>query len=236
MKTALILCGGQGTRLRPITYEIPKPLIPVHGKAVVEHLFDLLKRHGITEVVLSVGYLKERIKDYFGDGSRVGMRVSYLEETEPLGTAGPIRMLKEQGLLPKSAFVVSNGDELKDVDLGAMLAAHKRTKALVTDALTTVADPSAYGVARLEGELIREFVEKPAPGSAPSTLINAGLYIVEPAVAERIGPGFVQLEKAVFPQLAAEGRLAGFPFKGQWFDTGTFERYERAIREWKNLA
>ncbi|HLD77816.1 MAG TPA: nucleotidyltransferase family protein, partial [archaeon] len=149
--TAVILCGGQGTRLRPITYEIPKPLIPVHGKAVVEHIFDLLKRHGITEVVLSVGYLKERIRDHFGDGSRCGMRISYLEEREPLGTAGPIRLLKEQGLLPSGPFVVSNGDELKDIDIDAMLAVHKRVGALATDALTPVSDPSLYGIARLEG-------------------------------------------------------------------------------------
>ena len=234
--TAVILCGGQGTRLRPITYEIPKPLIPVHGKAVVEHIFDLLKRHGITEVVLSVGYLKERIRDHFGDGSRCGMRISYLEEREPLGTAGPIRLLKEQGLLPSGPFVVSNGDELKDIDIDAMLAVHKRVGALATDALTPVSDPSLYGIARLEGDLIRAFVEKPAKGTEPSNLANAGFYILEPAVAELIPAGFAQLELAVFPKLAAEGRLAGFPFAGQWFDTGNFERYERAIKEWKGLS
>ena len=205
---AVILCGGQGTRLRPLTYEIPKSLIPVHGRPVVSYIIDLLASHGVKDIVLSVGYLKESIKDFFKGGD---IRVSFVEENEPLGTAGPLRLV--DGLVEQ----------------------HRKTKAMVTIALTRVDDPSAYGVARMDGLRIAEFVEKPARGQAPSNLINSGFYVMEPEVLNLIPPGFSMLEKDVFPRVAAMGHLYGFAFSGQWFDTGTFERYERAIKEWKGL-
>ncbi|PIZ49759.1 hypothetical protein COY28_06075, partial [Candidatus Woesearchaeota archaeon CG_4_10_14_0_2_um_filter_57_5] len=223
---AVILAGGQGTRLRPITYEIPKALIPVHGKTITEHLFDLLLKYGVRDVTMSVGYLRERIKAYFMDGARFGLRVSYVEENEPLGTAGSL-----QGLSFKGPFIVSNGDELKDIDIAAMYAFHRKHKALATIALTTVAEPQHYGVALMEGERILAFVEKPK--DPPSNLISAGFYILEPEVLQRIPDGFAMFEKDVFPVLAKEGRLYGFPFSGQWFDTGNLERYERALKLWK---
>jgi len=128
------------------------------------------------------------------------------------------------------------GDELKDIDLHAMYEFHKRNRAVATIALTTVSDPCHYGVARLDGNRILEFVEKPAKGKEPSNLINSGLYIMEPEVIDMIKPGFCMTEKYVFPLLARQGKLFGFPFSGQWFDTGNMERYERAIKEWKDLA
>lgn len=230
-KKAIILAGGKGTRLRPITYEIPKALIPVHDRTLTEHLFDLFKRHGINDIVMSIGHLGDKIKSQYGDGSRYNINLTYIEENEPLGTGGPLRECK--GL--KEAFIVTNGDELKDIDLERMHRFHKKNKAAVTIALTTVPDPSLYGVARLEGGKILEFVEKPKKEEAPSNLINSGLYIMEPEVVKMVKPGFCMLEKDVFPELARQGRLFGFPFSGQWFDTGNMERYEKAIKEWKDI-
>ncbi|MFH1591690.1 MAG: sugar phosphate nucleotidyltransferase [archaeon] len=230
---AVILAGGKGTRLRPITYEIPKALIPVHGKTLTEHLFDLLRRHGVTEIMMAVGHMASKIKDHFGDGKPYGISLTYVEEKEPMGTAGPLRMAKE---FLKEPFIASNGDELKDIDIEQMYKLHREKGALCTIALTTVEDPSQYGVARLSGSKILEFVEKPKKEDAPSNLINSGFYIIEPEVVEIIPEGFSMLEQDVFPKLAQLGRLYGFPFSGQWFDTGNIQRYERAIKEWRDIT
>lgn len=232
LKTAMILAGGEGTRLRPITYEIPKALVPVHGKPLIEHLFDLLKKYGVNDVILSVGHMKDKIMNEKGNWSRAGMNISFVEEKTPLGTGGPLRLAKDK--LTKT-FIVSNGDELKNINVMDMYESHKRNRALATIALTTVSDPSQYGVAKLEGNRIIEFVEKPKKGKAPSKLINAGFYIIEPEVVEMIPKGRCSLEKEIFPKLANMGRLYGFPFSGQWFDTGNLERYERALKEWRRI-
>ncbi|MBI3035258.1 NTP transferase domain-containing protein [Candidatus Woesearchaeota archaeon] len=228
---AVLLVGGRGTRLRPLTDKIPKALLEVQGKTITEHLFDLLKKYGIRDVALSVGYLKDKIKEHFGDGSGLGMNIAYVEESEPLGTAGPLKLAK--GFL-KDSFIVSNGDELKDINIPRMFRLHKRKNALATIALTTVDDPSHYGVAKLDGSRIMEFVEKPA--NPPSNLINAGFYIIEPEVIGMIPDGFSMLEKDIFPKLARMGRLRGFPFAGQWFDIGNIERYKIAEKKWKGIT
>lgn len=231
-RIAIILAGGKGTRLRPLTYEIPKALIPIQSKTLTEHVLDLFKRHGITEIILSVGHLREKIKEHFGDGTKYGVHVTYVEEDEALGTAGPLRLCRDQ---LTDSFIVSNGDELKDINLEEMYQFHRQNKALITIALTTVDDPSAYGVAKLSGNRILEFVEKPKREHAPSNLINSGLYIIEPEILDMIPAGFSMLEQDVFPKLAKQGKLFGYPFSGQWFDTGNMERYERAIKEWRGV-
>ena len=228
---AVLLVGGRGTRLRPLTDKTPKALLDVQGKTLIEHLFDLLKRYGIRDVLLSVGYLKDTIKEKFGDGSHVGMNITYVEEDEPLGTAGPLRLVKKD---LNESFIVSNGDELKNINIPRMFRLHKRKNALATIALTTVDEPSHYGVARLDGSRIIEFVEKPQ--NPPSNLINAGFYILEPEVIDMIPEGYSMLEKDVFPQLAKLGRLRGFPFAGQWFDIGNIERYKIAEKKWKGIS
>ena len=233
---ALILAGGKGTRLRPLTLKTPKPLIDIQGKTLTEWLFDLLKNYGIRDVIFSTGYLADKIRDYFTDGSKFGMNIEYVEENpeKPLGTAGPLRLAKD---MLTDSFIVSNGDELKCINIPRMYRLHKRKKALVTIALTSVEDPSQYGVARLDGSRILEFVEKPKKSEAPSNLINSGFYIVEPEVIDMIPKGrFCMLEKEIFPKLAQEGRLRGFPFSGQWMDTGNFERLERARKIWKGIV
>lgn len=226
---AVVLCGGLGTRLRPITYEIPKVLIPVKGKPVLEYLLDLLKRESVDEVILSVGHLKEKIKSHFEDGKGFGLAISYIEESSPLGTAGPLKLLPPQ----KDPFIVSNGDELKDIPIQEMLAFHKKVGGLATIALTRAENPTLYGVANLEGNKIIEFVEKPL--NPPSNLINSGFYILDPKVLDMIPQKFSMLEKDVFPQIAAQGKLFGFPFKGQWFDTGSMDRWETAMKNWKGI-
>ncbi|NIP40022.1 MAG: NTP transferase domain-containing protein [Candidatus Aenigmarchaeota archaeon] len=232
LKTALVLCGGEGTRLRPITYEIPKPLVPVHGKPIIEHIFDFLKKYGVTDIILSVGHMKEKILKEVDNWSRLGLNITHVAENKPMGTGGAIKIAKDK--LPKT-FIVSNGDELKNLNIMDMYETHKKNNALATIALTTVDDPSEYGVARLDGDRVMEFVEKPKKDKAPSNLINAGFYILEKDVIGMIPKGFCSLEKEIFPKLADQGRLFGFPFSGQWFDTGNLKRYERALKNWKDI-
>jgi NDP-sugar pyrophosphorylase family protein len=231
-KKAVILAGGKGTRLRPITYELPKALIPIHDRTLTEHLVDLFKKYEIRDIIMAVGHMRDKIKNYYGRGDKYGIRISYVEEDSPLGTAGPLRLAKQ---LLNETFIVSNGDELKNLNLEEMYKTHKESNALATIALTTVDDPSNYGVARLSGTRILEFVEKPSRKNAPSNLINSGLYIIEPEVIDMIPKGRSMLEKDVFPKLAKKGRLYGYPFSGQWFDTGNIERYEKAIKEWRDI-
>lgn len=228
---AVLLVGGRGTRLRPLTDKIPKALLKVKGKTIIEHLFNLLKKYGIRDAILCTGYLRDKIKEYFGDGSKLGIDITYVEEIEPLGTAGPLKSARKY---LKDSFIVSNGDELKNINIPRMFRLHKRKNALATIALTTVDEPSHYGVASLDGSRIVEFVEKPT--HPPSNLINAGFYILEPKVIDMIPNGFSMLEKDVFPKLAQLGRLRGFPFAGQWFDIGNIERYKIAEKSWKGIS
>ena len=230
---AVILVGGKGTRLRPLTYKTPKCMLKINGKTVTEHLFDLLKKYGIRDVILSVGYLKEKVKDYYEDGSKFGVNITYVEEDKPLGTAGPLKLAKEH---LKNSFIATNGDELKNINIPRMFRLHKMENVIGTIALTTVTDPSHYGVARLTGSRILEFVEKPKKEEAPSNLINAGFYILEPKVIDMIPDGFSMLEKDVFPKLAKQDSLCGFPFAGQWFDIGNLERYDTAKKKWEGVS
>ncbi|MBM3200384.1 nucleotidyltransferase family protein, partial [Candidatus Woesearchaeota archaeon] len=191
-KQALILAGGKGTRLNPITKEIPKPLIPLQGKPLIEYTLDLFKKFGIKDVIISIGFKKEKIKEYFGDGKRFGLNITYIEEDEPLGTAGPLKRAKQ---IIKGPFIACNADEIKDIDLMDMFMFHQEKQALGTIALTTVEDTSKYGVAKIAGNKILDFVEKPPREKAPSNFINSGLYILEPEVLDYIPEGLAMLEK-----------------------------------------
>lgn len=227
-KQALILAGGKGERLKPITREIPKPLIPLQGKPIIEYSLDLLKKFGIKDVILSIGFKGEKIKEYFGDGKRFGVNITYVEEDEPLGTAGPLKLAKK---FLKGPFITCNADELKDIDLMDMFIFHKENNALGTIALTSVEDTSKFGVANLTGNRILDFVEKPPKEEAPSNFINSGLYILEPEVIDYVPEGFAMLEKDVFPKLAKEGKLFGYPFSGYWKPIGNMQQYEEAISD-----
>jgi NDP-sugar pyrophosphorylase family protein len=233
MKTAVILAGGLGTRLYPVTYEIPKPLIPVQGRTLTEHVIDILREHGITDVILAVGYKAQQIKEYFGDGDGFGVRITYIEEREPLGTGGWMHLLSQERV-PREEFIVLNGDNLFDLDLHAMLARHKSEGALVTIGLTAVDDVEHYGVVEMQDHRILRFVEKPSRDEAPSHLISSGYYIFSPEVFSIIPPQrSFMFERDLFPRIASFGRLCGFVSDAQWFDTGTFERWEKVIKEWR---
>lgn len=231
--TALLLAGGFGTRLKELTANTPKPLLPLQGKPIMHYTIELCMRFGIRDFLISVHYHKERIMEYYGDGSRFGIRIRYIEEPEPLGTGGCLRLASQY---LHDTFVMANADELKDINLHAMYEQHQTTGALATDALFSAEDPSQYGTVERDGSRIVRFVEKPPRGTEPSSWCNAGLYILEPAVISYIKPGFCMLEKDVFPLLAQQGRMYGFAFPGQWFDTGTPERYEHAQRLWLGFA
>lgn len=228
-KKALILAGGKGTRLEPITHEIPKPLIPIKGKPILQHIIELLKKHNIREVILSVGYKKEKIKEYFGDGSKFGINIVYTEEDKSLGTAGAVKLARQY---LNDTFIIINGDNLYDIDITDIYLFHKQNNAVATMALTSTKEPSAYGVVELKGNKIVDFSEKPKKTS--SNFINSGFYIAEPAILDLIPEGFAMLEKDVFPKLARQGKLFGYPFSGQWFDITTLKDYDKAIKGWRD--
>ena len=229
---AVVLVGGEGTRLRPLTFTTPKPLLPIANQPFLERQLLALADHGVDEVVLSMGYLPDAFHEHFsdelGEDTFRGMRLHYAVEEEPLGTAGAIRFAAD-GI--DERFVVCNGDVLTGLDLTAMVEFHDTCGAEVTIALTRVDDPSAFGVVPTapDGAVIA-FVEKPSPGSAPSDWINAGTYVIEPPFLDRIPPRLsVSVERETFPRLLEQsGRLFGYKTDAYWLDIGTPERYLEA--------
>ena len=232
VKQAVILAGGQGTRMRPLTYEMPKPMIPVKGKPLIQHIMELCRKYDIREIILSTGYMGDQIRNHFGDGSHLGLDIKYVEENEPLGTGGPLNLAKKYLTGP---FLMFNGDVLSDLNLSDLIVFHNEQKAVATIALTQVEDTSSFGVVRLNGNRVDGFIEKPTSKES-SKLINAGVYVLEPEILKYIPPGKSMLERDVFPKLSQEGKLYGYPFDGQWFDTGTPESYERVIKNWKGVV
>jgi mannose-1-phosphate guanylyltransferase len=218
---ALVLAGGEGTRLRPLTLTVPKPAMPLAGRPFLTFMLDWLAGHGVTEAILSCGYRSDGVRRVLGD-IYDGMRLRYVIEEEPLGTAGPVRLAADEGVLT-DRFLVLNGDTLTDFDLSAEIEQHARTGAQGTLALTAVEDTASYGVVPTgdDGRVI-EFLEK--VDDPPTNRINAGAYVLEAAVAERIEPGrAVSFEREVFPAMAEEGVLYGYMAEGYWIDIGTPE-------------
>jgi mannose-1-phosphate guanylyltransferase len=229
---ALVLAGGEGTRLRPLTHTTPKPVMPLAGRPFLTFMLDWTRSHGVDEVILSCGFLSDAVKLVLGD-IYDGMRLRYVVEEEPLGTAGPVRLAHDEGLLEERLFVL-NGDVLTDIDLTAELEQHERVGALATLALYPVEDTSSYGVVpTAEDGAVEAFIEK-GGGEAPTNRINAGAYVIERDVVERIPAGrAVSFEREVFPALVGEG-LYGYRAAGYWIDIGTPERYLEAT--WDLLA
>jgi mannose-1-phosphate guanylyltransferase len=223
---ALILAGGEGTRLRPLTTPVPKPVVPLVDRPAIGFMLEWLRRHGVDDVVLSCGFLATTIREALGDGSAFDLRLRYVDEPEPLGTGGA---LKYAEALLDERFLMLNGDILTDLDLSAQLAQHEQTGATATLGLVGVEDPSAYGLVRLEGDgSVREFVEKPRPEQVDTNLISAGVYVLERQVLDLIPAGRnVSIEREVWPQLVGNG-LYGFASNGYWLDIGTPERYLQA--------
>ncbi|TSC76424.1 MAG: Nucleotidyl transferase [Parcubacteria group bacterium Gr01-1014_31] len=228
---ALILAGGRGQALRPFTYELPKGLLPVAGKPLLEHSVALLRQYGIRDLVISIGSLGAKIKEHFGDGSKFGVAIRYLDQGDAeSGTAQPVRQARK--FFGNEPFLCYYGDVLAEIDLGDLAEFHLSHKGIATVALTSVAKSSDWGVVALHGSKILRFQEKPAMGQTLSHVINAGVCVFDPAIFEVITPKDKSLESDVFPKLAATGRFFGFPFEGKWFDVGTPEIYEQAVKEW----
>jgi len=220
---AVILAGGSGTRLRPLTSRVAKPVVTLVDRPFIVYMLDWLRRHGCTDVILCCGFQAEGVQAVLGDGAQHGVSLRYVAESEPLGTGGPLLLARE---LLDERFVVCNGDILTDIDLSAQLAAHERTGAVATLALVAVEDASAYGLVRCaaDGQVL-EFVEKPSERGSGVPLISAGAYVLQRSVLDLIAPGRqVSIEREVWPALIGAG-LYGHRAEGYWLDIGTPERY-----------
>src|SRR4051794_5498447 len=222
---AVILVGGEGTRLRPLTTTVPKPVVPLVDRPFIVYMLEWLKEHGVEDVVLAMGYLPTAVRNVLGDGSAYGLRLRYVEEPDPRGTAGALKFCES---LLDERFLMLNGDVLTDIDLTARIAQHERTGALATLALAPVAAPSAYGLVRLEEDhAVSEFVEKPSADQVDTNLISAGAYVLERSILDLVPPDVnVSVEREVWPRLVGDG-LYGFPSDAYWLDIGTPERYLR---------
>lgn len=228
---ALFLAGGMGTRLRPLTDRLPKPMVPVMGKPLLERTLEILKLHGVDDIVLSTCYKPEAIERYFGDGSDFGLKIHYVSEDIPLGTGGAIKNCENYF---DDTFFIFNADILSNINFSEMLRYHKRKKTDVTIAVTRVGNPSAYGVIEYDGNgYASSFREKPAPNEVVSHFINAGVYIIEPGIFRRIPSGrAVSVEREVFPKLLERGRkIAVYKGCNYWLDIGTPEKYVQAHRD-----
>ncbi|MFM2046369.1 MAG: hypothetical protein RL383_446 [Actinomycetota bacterium] len=226
---AVILVGGFGTRLRPLTLTVPKPLLPIANVRQLEHLIASLGSAGVDRVALALGFKPEPFLRAFPDGTCAGIPLHYAIEPEPLDTAGAIAFAARDAGIDET-FVVMNGDILTDLDIGALVRFHRTRSAEGTLHLTPVDDPSQFGVVETDSEgWVRRFVEKPAPGESDSRTINAGTYVLEPSVLERI-PHLrrTSVEREVFPAMAAEGRLAAMATDDYWIDTGRPDTYLQA--------
>lgn len=228
---AVVLVGGEGTRLRPLTYSVPKPMAPLLGRPFIGWIIERLRKAGVDEVILSCCYLPEAIEAYFGDGSKFGVQLHYVFEEEPLGTAGAIKNAVHK---VNGTIFVCNGDILTGVDLVALLNAHKRHNAIATIHTRMVEDPSQFGVVETdrEGRVLR-FVEKPKPGETSACDINAGTYVLEPEAIDAIPSGQkVSIERETFPKLIEEThRVYAVSTSDYWIDVGRPATYMQAHRD-----
>ena len=223
---AILLAGGQGTRLRPLTLNTPKPIVPIFGRPFLHYQIDrILQVPEIDEIVLSLNYQPERIEAVFGDGSSLGTRVSYVVEPAPLGTAGGIKFASRD---IRHTIVVFNGDVLTQIDVAAVIAMHRARNATATIVLTPVENPAAYGLVETDiGGNILRFIEKPDPAQITTNYINAGIYVLEPSTFDRIPDGVPwSIERKYFPSLIERGEtFLAFDYQGYWIDIGTPEKY-----------
>ena len=225
----VLMAGGEGSRLRPLTSRRPKPLAPVAGKPVMEHIIALLRRHGITNVVATLHYLADEVESYFDDGANFGVAMEYVVEDTPLGTAGAVKMADK--LLAGETFLVISGDALTDIDLTALIEHHRREGNDVTIALQRVTNPLEFGVVVTdESGRITRFLEKPSWGEVFSDTINTGIYVLEPAILDRMTRGrSYDFSKDLFPEMLRDGaKLGGYVIDAYWTDIGNLEQYQQA--------
>jgi mannose-1-phosphate guanylyltransferase len=226
---AIVLVGGEGTRLRPLTYDIPKQMLPIVDRALIEHVVAWLGRNGVSRAILSLGYRPDAFIEAFPTGTIDGVTLAYAVEPERLDTAGAVRFAAGCGRVDKR-FVVLNGDVLTDLELGSLVAFHADHGAEASISLAPVLDPSAFGVVPTDPDgRVLDFVEKPPRGAAPTNLINGGVYVLEPSILERIPAGRpVSIERETFPQLISVGTLFAVSSETYWVDAGTPAKYIQA--------
>ena len=225
------MVGGQGSRLRPITYDVPKAMVPLRNQPFMGYMMDFLRAAGLEGAVLSLGYLPDPIQEYFDQKDLDGFSIDYAVEDTALGTAGGIK--NAEGYLDGGPFIVVNGDVLSGMDLRVAIEKHKETDALATIVLTSVEDPTAYGLVEVDHEmLVHRFLEKPAADEVTTNLVNAGIYVLEPEVLAMIPAGReVSVEREIFPYLQAERRLRAYVSSSYWRDIGTPRSYLAASQD-----
>jgi mannose-1-phosphate guanylyltransferase len=227
---AIILAGGLGERLKPLTDHTPKPLLPIKGKPIIEHAIDNFKKHGITDIILAIGYKSEKIKQHFKDGKHLGVNISYCIESEPLGTGGALR---EAAKNINQTFIAINGDNLADFNWSEIITHHKKLDAKITIGLYPVEDVTKFGIAKLDGNKIIEFIEKPTKEQAPSNLNNAGAYVIEPDALKILPSDKCSIERDCFEILSKKGDVYAYQHNSQWFPTDDLERYQKAEKEFE---
>jgi NDP-sugar pyrophosphorylase family protein len=229
---AILLAGGKGTRLRPLTMHTPKPIVPIFNRPFLHYQIDLLKQVAeIDEVILSLNYQPRRIEDVFGDGSAVGLKIRYVVEPSPLGTGGAVRYAGES--LTESV-VVFNGDVLTQIDLASVIELHRERRAKATIVLTPVENPAAYGLVETDREgNVRQFLEKPSLDQITCDTINAGIYVLEPDTFDRIPKETAwSIERSYFPSLVERGEtFVAYTYRGYWIDIGTPDKYTQVHRD-----
>ncbi|MGZ4301911.1 MAG: sugar phosphate nucleotidyltransferase [Gaiellaceae bacterium] len=225
---AVVMAGGEGTRLRPLTSNQPKPMVPVVGKPCMEHILELLREHGMTDVIVTVAFLPQAIRSYFGQGESLGMQIGYSVEESPLGTAGSVRLAAKQ---LDETFLVISGDALCDVDLSKLVAFHKEKGAAVTIGLKSVDNPLEFGIVVTDEDgRIERFLEKPSWGQVFSDTINTGIYVLEPEVLKHVPTDRpYDFSKELFPYLLEMGRpMYGYVMEGYWQDIGNLDQFRTA--------
>lgn len=230
---AVVMAGGIGSRLRPLTIGRPKPMVPFLGKPVLAHILNLLKEHHIYEVVLTVRYLAEQIQDYFGDGSHLGMQLSYALEERPLGTAGSVKNAQPY-LEGSKTILVMSGDIITDIDLANLLLFHRQKRALASLALKQISNPRQYGLVTTDRHgRVSNYVEKPNDDLAVPGLINTGIYVLETKLLDLLEPGVAyDFSYDLFPRLLTQrARLYGWATDNYWCDVGTLQSYMKATAD-----
>lgn len=220
---AVILVGGEGTRLRPLTSTVPKPVVPLVDRPFIAYMLEWLRGHGVDDVIMSCGFLATSVRNVLGDGSGYGLKLRFVEEPDPRGTAGALKFAES---MLDEEFLMLNGDVLTDIDLTAQIAQHRDSGAKATLALVPVEDPTAYGLVHLLADnAVRDFVEKPSSDQIDTNLISAGAYVLSREILELVPPDRnVSIEREVWPRLVGNG-LYGYPSSSYWLDIGTPERY-----------
>ena len=233
---AVILVGGEGTRLRPLTCNTPKAIVPILNQPFLEHLLLYLKEHGVQDIILAMGYFPDQIQSCLGDGSQLGVRMTYSVEESPMGTAGAVKNAES---LLDDTFIVLNGDILTRIDLTDMIKRHREVKPKASIALTPVDNPTIYGVVETDAQgMVKRFVEKPAWDEVTTNMINAGIYILEPEVLKHVPASTPSMfERHLFPLLLEMGEpFLAYPSDAYWIDIGTPEKYLKAnhdlLLEW----